>query len=80
LRDVQSRLKPVEPETNKRPVHESVAYGVELGAQQPKEQQHSQRLGTFLGNRRRNRCRQHHCGIRAEHLSDRLVLLDPRVD
>src|SRR3981081_2128453 len=77
---VQRRLKPVEPESDERAVNDAVAHIVELSAQQPEEQQYSERLGELFGNRCGDWGRQYHRRIRPQHLPENRMLRNPCID
>src|SRR5262245_34868138 len=79
LGNVQRRLEPVEPEPDKRAVNDTITHIVELGTQQPENDQYAERLCDLFRDRRRDRGCQQQSGVRSQDLRYQRVLPDPHV-
>ena len=77
LRHVERRLEQVEANPHQRPVDEAVAHVVELGAQQPEEEEHPDALGDLLDQRPGQGCRDQQHGLGPEEFPERRVLGEP---
>ena len=80
LDSVKRRLVPIETDPHQRAIDEAVAHVVELGAQQPEQQEDPASLGDLFGKGRRNRCRQQQWCLRSQDLGDDRMERDPPVD
>src|SRR5438132_82801 len=76
---IKRRLGPIDPAPHEPAVDNAIAHVVELGAQQPKDQQYAKRLRDLLSNRRGDRGSQHQRGVRSQSLLKLWVLADPHI-
>ena len=71
LSHIKRRLEPIEPESDERAVNNAIAHVVELGPQQPEDQQHAECLCAFFGDWRGDRGCQQQRGIRPQDLGNK---------